>query len=50
MRKGTLLRRAQTIFTEEEFAKIQAYLKKKKLKMYSFLKQAALEKMEREEK
>ena len=27
-----------------------AYLKKKKLKMYTFLKQAALEKMEREEK
>jgi len=28
----------------------RAYLKKKKLKMYSFLKRAALEKMEREEK
>ena len=43
MPKGSLLRRAQTIFSEEEFAKIQDYLKRKKLRMYSFLKLAAME-------
>ena len=47
MPSRALLRRAQTIFTEEEFAKIQKYLKAKGLRMYTFLKQAAFEFMER---
>jgi len=47
MPKGLLLRRAQTIFTEEEFAKITAYLKKKGLRMYTLLKKATLEYLER---
>lgn len=41
--KPSLLRRAQTIFSEEEFAKIQDYLKRKKLRMYTFLKMAAFD-------
>ena len=47
MPKGLLLRRAQTIFTEEEYAKITAYLKKKGLRMYTLLKKATLEFLER---
>jgi len=47
MPKGLLLRRAQTIFTEEEFAKITAYLKKKGFRMYTLLKKATLEFIER---
>ena len=47
MPKGLLLRRAQTIFTEEEFAKITAYLKKKGFRMYTLLKKATLEFVER---
>lgn len=42
-----LLRRAQTIFSEAEFARIQEYLRRKKLRMYTFLKRAALEFIER---
>jgi hypothetical protein len=37
------VRRAQTIFTEEEFKALQAWLKKKGIRMYTLLKVAALE-------
>lgn len=42
MRKPTLLRRAQTIFSDPEWTGIQEFLKRRKMKMYTFLKWAAL--------
>ena len=47
LRRRGFFHRGQTIFTEEEFAKITAYLKKKGLRMYTFLKRASLEFIER---